>query len=112
MTQLNWPLFKHQAGPELLGCASESAIESRLPSVRRIWRYLSGEWLDHGEICRDIMRLYAHQAGTAVYNLVEDGIFEREIPLPAALYAELAWDCEQDWRALRRDVLERPDISV
>ncbi len=112
MTQLNWPLFKHQAGPELLGCASESAIESRLPSVRRIWRYLSGEWLDHGEICRNIMRLYAHQAGTAVYNLVEDGLFEREIPLPAALYAELAWDCEQDWRILRRDVLERPDISV
>ena len=80
--------------------------------MRRIWRYLSGEWLDHGEICRDMMRLYAHQAGTAVYNLVEDGLFEREIPLPVALYAELAWDCEQDWRALRRDVLERPDISM
>ncbi|MBR7040552.1 MAG: hypothetical protein IKI24_01780 [Clostridia bacterium] len=112
MTQLNWPLFKHQTGPEMLGCAGQAAIESRLPSVKKIWRYISGEWLDHGEICRDIMRLYAGQSGTAVYALVEDGLFEKEIPLPAALYAELAWDCDQDWRILRRDVLERADISV
>ena len=112
MTQLNWPLFKHQTSPEMLGCAGKAAIESRLPSARRIWRYLSGEWLDHGELCRDIMCLFAGQPGTAVYALVEDGLFEKEIPLPAALYAELAWDCHQDWRTLRRDVLERPDISV
>ena len=112
MIQLNWPSFKHQTGPETLGCADEMKIRAILPPIREIWRYISGEWLDHGELCRDIMRLYADRSDTAVYNLVENGLFEREIPLPAALYAELAWDCEQDWRTLRRDVLQRLNVSV
>ena len=112
MIQLNWPAFRHQTGPEQLGCADEREIERHLPAVKKIWRYISGEWLDHGESCQEVMRLYAYTANTAVYNLAEDGLFERLIPLPVALYAELAWDCEQDWRALRRDAVQRSRYCI
>ena len=112
MTQLDWQRFVHQSGPEVLGCAGEEAIAARLPAVRRIWRYIAGEWLDHGALARDILRLYAGHGNAAVYNLVEAGLFEMEIPLPAALYAELCWDCEQDWQRLVRETVQRADISV
>ena len=112
MTQLDWQRFVHQSGPEVLGCAGEEEIAARLPAVRRIWRYIAGEWLDHGALARDILGLYAGHGNAAVYNLVEAGLFEREIPLSAALYAELCWDCEQDWQRLVRETVQRADISV
>ncbi|MBR5752282.1 MAG: hypothetical protein IKX84_07815 [Clostridia bacterium] len=112
MIQLNWPAFTHQAGPERLGCADEKTIQARFKDVRRIWRYISAEWLDHGEMCRDVLRLYARKEDTAVYCLVEDGLFEREIPLPAALYAALAWNWDQDWRTLVRETVLHGQIRV
>ncbi|MBQ3761500.1 MAG: hypothetical protein II875_05730 [Clostridia bacterium] len=112
MTQLDWQRFVHQSGPEVLGCAGEEEIAARLPAVRRIWRYIAGEWLDHGALARDILGLYAGHGNAAVYNLVEAGLFEREISLPAALYAELCWDCRQDWQRLVRETVQRADISV
>ena len=107
MTQLDWQRFVHQSGPEMLGCTGEEEIAARLPAVRRIWRYIAGEWLDHGALARDILLLYAGHGNAAVYNLVEAGLFEREIPLSAALYAELCWDCEQDWQRLVRETVQR-----
>ena len=112
MTQLDWQRFVHQSGPEVLGCAGEDEIAARLPAVRRIWRYIAGEWLDHGAFARDILGLYAGHGNAAVYSLVEAGLFEKEIPLPAALYAELCWDCGQDWQSLVRETVQRADISV
>ncbi len=112
MTQLDWQRFVHQSGPEVLGCAGEDEIAARLPAVRRIWRYIAGEWLDHGALALDILDLYAGYGNAAVNSLVEAGLFEREIPLPAALYAELCWDCGQDWQRLVRETVQRADISV
>ena len=112
MIQLDWGRFRHQAGPNVLGCAGEEAIASRLPSVRKIWRYIAGEWLDHGERAGEILRLYAEKKDASVYCLVEDGLFEKEIPLPAALFADLAWDPFCDWKTLVRQTVQRSDLSL
>ena len=112
MTQLDWGRFEHQTGPALLGCASESAISARLPLARQVWRYVQGEWLAHGEKCLETARQYASQENTALYNLLEDGLFERGIPLPAALFAESLWDCSRDWRDILRETAQRPDIVM
>ena len=87
-------------------------IRARLPLARQVWRYVTGEWLDHGEKCPEIARLFAGKAGSAVYNLVEDGLFEREIPLPVALFAEALWDPFRPWRDILRETAQRPDISM
>ncbi|MBQ8953319.1 MAG: hypothetical protein IJ048_04330, partial [Clostridia bacterium] len=112
MVQLDWGRFRHQTGPALLGRASEAEIQARLPGTRAVWRYVSGEWLDHGEKCSDILRLFAARENTAVYNLVEDGLFERMIPLPVALYAEAAWDQGRPWRDILRETAQRPDVTL
>ena len=112
MVQLDWGRFQHQTGPALLGCASEREIQARLPQACQVWRYIQGEWLDHGERCQDILHLFAARENTAVYNLVEDGLFDRAIPLPVALYAEAAWDSGRDWRAVLRETAQRADVTL
>ena len=112
MTQLDWQRFRHQSAPEMLGCAGEQEIQSRWKDVQKIWRYLSGEWIDHGERCADILRLYAAKPDTAVYGLVENGLFERHLSLPAVLYANLAWDPDQDWQSLLRRMVQNDRISI
>ena len=111
MVQLDWGRFQHQTGPYILGEADEATIRARLPLVRQIWRYVTGEWLDHGELCLDTVRQYAAQPDTALYGLVEDGLFEREIPLPVALFAETLWNCRRDWRDILRETAQRCDLA-
>ncbi|MBR3502953.1 MAG: hypothetical protein IKO07_01765 [Clostridia bacterium] len=112
MVQLDWGRFQHQTGPAMLGCGSEAEIEARLPLFRQIWRYVAGEWLAHGEKCLETARQFAANDGAAVYNLVDDGLFEREIPLPVALFAECLWDPAREWRDILRETVQRPDIAM
>ena len=112
MVQLDWGRFEHQAGPAVLGCAGEADIRAMLPQVRQVWRYIQGEWLDHGEKSLETARQFAGREGTALYNLVENGLFEREIPLPAALFAEIAWDSARPWGDILRETAQRPDIAL
>ena len=112
MTQLDWGRFQHQTGPAMLGCGGEAEIRARLPEAREVWRYVTGEWLHHGEKCPEIARLFAGRENTALYNLVEDGLFEREIPLPAALFAECLWDPSRAWADILRETAQRPDVTL
>ena len=112
MIQLDWSRFQHQTGPALLGCGGKTLTGSRLSEVREIWRWIAAEWLDHGEMCLNAARQYAANANTSVYNLVEDGLFEREIPLPAALYAGILWDPDRSWKEILSETLLRGDLSV
>jgi hypothetical protein len=47
-----------------------------------------------------------------VEMLVEDGIFENEIPFPVALLAEMLWDPERDTDAMLETVAKYPFISL
>ena len=112
MIQLDWGHFRHQEGPCALGCADEALIRARMEPTRRIWRYIAGEWIDHGEKCLETVRCFAERGNTSLYNLVEDGLFERMIPLSAALFAECCWDCRQEWNALLRTCVQRTEIQI
>ena len=90
-TQLDWPRFEHQTGPAMLGCASEAAIQARLPLKRDIWRYVEDEWLDHGEMCDEVLRRFAAWPKASVYELVDDGLFERCIPRSLVMFADGCW---------------------
>lgn len=112
MTQLDWGRFEHQTGPILVGCASEATIQARLPLARSVWRYVTGEWLAHGDRFLDTVRQYASAPNAALYNLVEDGLFDREIALPVALFAESLWDCGRPWPDILRETVQRPDVTM
>ena len=112
MIQLDWGHFRHQEGPAALGCADEATIRAREEPTKRIWRYIAGEWIDHGEKCLDTVRRFAERGNTALYNLLEDGLFERMIPLSAALYAECCFDCRRDWHTILRECIQQTEILI
>ena len=47
-----------------------------------------------------------------LYGLVEDGLFEREIRLPVALFAEILWNCDRPYSEILYEVAQRPDVLM
>lgn len=111
MICLNWNTFEHQTGPFVMGHADEQTIAVRREQIRPIWRQIQAEWMTWGDRCRQTVAQLAKEQ-TALYGLVEDGLFEREIPLPAALFADILWDCERDYGLLLRQCAQRPDVTL
>ena len=111
MICLDWGRFEHQAGPLILGRASGETIENRLAQVRPIWRTISAEWLLRGDICRQRVAQLA-EGGAALYGLVEDGVLEREIPLPVAAFASILWDPARPYGEILREETLSGDVTL
>ena len=47
-----------------------------------------------------------------VEALIEDGMFEAKIPLPAAIYAELLWDPSRPVSDIISDVTRYPCVEI
>lgn len=113
MSWLDWSLFEHQIGPFILGESMREEIKEKLMLRRDILRYQQSYWLQNGKAaCRILRELAAATNGTAELSaLLEDGLFEEKIWLPAALFSELLWDAATDYEQLlgkvsRREIVE------
>lgn len=113
MTWLDWAHFEHQHGPYLLGVSSEREIREKTPMRQDIVRYQQGYWMENGAYALEIFRRIAHRTGgsAALEALLEDGMFDRRVWLPAALFAEMLWDPEQPFEALAGKVMRRPSTD-
>lgn len=111
MICLNWNTFEHQAGPFVMGRADETTIRAHRAQIRPIWRQVQAEWMTWAPVCQATVRQLA-ASPVALYGLLEDGLFERDIPLPAAIFAGLLWDCEADCGRLLRTCAQRPDVTL
>ena len=111
MICLDWGTFEHQAGPLVLGHADEDTIRARRELIRPIWRQIQAEWMTWGAVCQATVRQLA-ASPVALYALLEDGLFERDIPLPAALFAGLLWNPEADFGELLRTCAQRSDVTL
>ena len=111
MICLDWGTFEHQAGPFVLGHADEETIRARRERIRPIWRQIQAEWMTWGAVCQATVRQMA-ASPVALYALLEDGLFERDIPLPAALFAGLLWNPEADFGKLLRTCAQRSDVTL
>lgn len=111
MICLDWGTFKHQAGPLVLGHADEKTILARREQIRPIWRQIQAEWMTWGAVCQAMVRQLA-ATPVALYALLEDGLFERYIPLPAAIFAELLWNPKADFSELLRTCAQRSDVTL
>ena len=109
MINLNWHEFSHQTGPSMLGCAAPETLEKRLREVKPIWHFFQAEWMKHGDNCRRVIDLFTSQE-SELYGLIEDGAFEKEIPLPAALYSEMLWDSKRPFDELLYETASRRDV--
>ncbi len=110
---LDWSKFKHQENSIILGEKSKSFIKTRALEKHRILNYRQAGWIRHPEYVQKVVKaLVEAREENTVEIVLEDGVFEYEIPLPAALYAETLWDCERDGRDILCEVIKFPCVTV
>lgn len=111
MICLDWTDFVHRQAPERIGEAAPEQLAARLPTARRVMRLAQSYWLQNGERLQTIVRLLAEQdADCQILALMEDGLFETSIWLPAALFAATLWDSEKPFPQLLAETAQRPDV--
>ena len=111
MICLDWSKFEHQRGSYVLGCADETTIQKRLPAAKRIWRYIQSDWMTRGDMCRQTIEQLSAQ-NVELYALAEDGVIERGMTLPVALYAAMLWNPGQNFADMLRETARRPDVVL
>ena len=110
---LDWSNFKHQEENLILGEKSKAFIRKRAEEKHRILNYRQCGWIRHPEyVQRVVKELVDLRETNTIQVVLEDGIFEYEIPLPAALYAETLWDCERDGRDILCEVSKIPGVTI
>ena len=113
LTKLDWSEFEHIPGPVCMGEGTSHFHRNRMERKRPIWRYLLAYWMVNGDKAQDMLqRLCALKDGQmTVTALIEDGMLEKQIPFPAALYAEMLWDPHQELKTVMADVAQRNYVS-
>lgn len=113
LINLDWEQFEHIQGPVFVGGSSNRFRQNRLSQKRRIWRYLLAYWMINADKAQDMVRLMQKCKDGDLYitALIEDGMFEEKIMYPAALYAEMLWDCSIDLKQMMSQVALRSYVE-
>ena len=78
--------------------------------ARRIMRLVQSSWLTNSGAMLDTVRQLAVHEDSQILALLEDGLFDRQIWFPAALFAAALWDCGQSMDQLIHETALRPDV--
>ena len=102
LSWLDWSNFAHQTGPFLLGVSDRQEIREKLQWRKDIMRHQTSFWLENGETAFRMIRVMAEETkGNAmICGLLEDGLFEESMWLPAVLFGRMLWDGESDYQTL------------
>ena len=113
LTKLDWSEFEHIRGPVAMGEGTAHFHRNRIERKRPIWRYLLAYWLVNGDKARDMLQALCAVKGSemTVTALIEDGMLEKKIMYPAALYGEMLWDPHQDLKNMMADVAQRGYVT-
>ncbi|MBR5388023.1 MAG: hypothetical protein IK147_00995 [Clostridia bacterium] len=112
MTFLDWTLFTHPDKNLILGENSKNFIEERLIQKRKLWKFSQTNWIANLDYMQKIVKnIVDTRKNNNIEAVIEDGIFEKEIPLSAALYAETLWNCEKDSKETFMQVSQYPCVK-
>ena len=75
----------------------------------RIWRYIQAQWIANADKAYDMFKTMCEECYGDLYitALVEDGMFEENIMYPVALYSEMLWDTDCDFKEMMSSVALR-----
>lgn len=112
-TTLDWSRFKHLDGPIHLGVTSEQIQADRMQRKAYDWRYFQAYWMQNGGKALEMVKTMADakNGDLDITALVEDGMFEKNLMYPVALYAEMLWDCNAEFDHLLSQVALRNDVT-
>ena len=113
LVKLDWLKFKHMEGPHILGVSSDTMKRNRIERKRKIWKYVQAYWLSNAEYAYDMVKLFKEvtNGNTSIYALVEDGMFEKDIMYPVALYSEMLWNTDTDIKEIISSVALRDYVT-
>jgi len=111
LTCLDWSTFEHQQGEFVMGLQSEQFINRRTEEKKELWKYVNAYWVKNAQYAYDVVKLLIEKnSNTLVTALLEDGMFEKQIYLAAALYGEMLWDTDSSMEELLCKVALRKDV--
>lgn len=112
-TTLDWSRFVHMDGPVYVGYASDRIQADRILRKEKDWRYFQAYWMRNGAKALEIVKAMrdAKQGDLVITALVEDGMFEKNLMFPVALYSEMLWDSDADFADLLSAVALRDDVT-
>ncbi len=112
MTWLDWSAFEHQTAPFIIGESEKKEIAEKTELRRDIIRFQQSYWLQNGSLAAKMFRMLAKQTGggAMISGLLEDSLFDENIWLPSALFAELLWDGETPFNELLARVSRRESV--
>ncbi len=92
MINLDWTRFEHYSDNIVLGKHSKEFILDRQKQKNRAWRIVQAAWLKNGDYAKRAIELIAKKGKDPVVELlVEDAMFENDLPFTVALMAEILW---------------------
>ena len=111
-TKLNWSKFEHLTGPVFLGTSPDSVQRDKIIERQKVWKYFQAYWLKNGAKALEIIKAMADAKNGDLYitALVEDGMFEKNLMYPVALYSEMLWNCNANFQDLLSEVALRGDV--
>ena len=111
-TTLDWSRFVHVDGPVYIGTSSERIQADRTLRKARDWRYFQAYWMRNGAKALEMVKTMADakNGDLVITALVEDGMFEKNVMYPVALYSEMLWDCDENFEDLLSAVALRNDV--
>ena len=111
MTKLDWFHFSHFVGRYVMGERTEAYITNRRTEKQQHWKLIQAAWMRNGHYAQQTVAAIAKGNPNAVVQaLVEDGMLERDIMLPVALYAQMLWEPERDFDKLLQETALWPCV--
>ena len=106
---LNWLCFEHQKGPFVMGKANAITKRRRMEIAREMLHNCQSWWLQNIGQYRTVL---AHLPNAAIYDLVEDSLFDENLWYTVALYALAMWYPNLTDAQLLQEVAQRTDIVM
>ena len=112
-TKLDWSSFKHMTNSQCIGTASEVMQRERVMEKSKIWKYVQANWIVHAPKVYEMIQLMSNLKGGEldITALVEDGMFEKKIYYPVAVYAEMLWNTDADIKEIMSNTAMRSYVD-
>ncbi len=112
-TGLDWDKFVHADSSVLIGKGSDSFKKNRITRKNKLWKMVQAYWLTHSDKAYEMIKLMADtkDGDLLITALVEDGVFEENIFFHVALYSEMLWDTNSEYKELVNEVALRDYIT-
>lgn len=111
MTKLDWFHFSHFVGRYVMGERTEAYMTNRRTEKQHLWKLIQAGWMRNGHYAKNTISAIADGNSNAVVQaLVEDGMLERDIMLPVAMYAQMLWEPERNFDELLQETALWPCV--